>query len=445
MRQRAWTLLLAAWLLCLALSGCSFAPFDASNLMSPPKVNEDQQAIYALLQGERQEIQFVYPKSGQYRSAILMEDLTGDGEEEVIGFTALEDGGVQVQFLTKREGRWESLAAFPNTALQVDRVLFGRLTAENRACALIGWGSSAGSTGRTASVSAYLYHGGEIAEYPLGVYGEMTLTDLDGDGVEEVFTVDMALSAEVEGEQGTPAQASVYAWREGEMREIWRTGADDTVTSYVQALFTALNDKRSGVVLDGVQADGSVTTQIYTVEDGELRLDAPAVYFRPSSAPLLCRDLDGDGCVELPRVSLLPGLSEEPSPDSTSYLVEWFSYRAPTRDLLVARALMNTAESYWFPVPYPLKERITAQNDTARRAVTYSLVTSQDGETLMDGPLFTVRTFPRAAWEGRGEGSGFEALAAQNDVVYGIQVHTKDEDLLAYVETVKEEFHLLSE
>ena len=55
--------------------------FDAQALMSPPKSNIDQQSIHKLLQGSRQDITFIYPKSGEYRSAIIMRDFTGDGRK----------------------------------------------------------------------------------------------------------------------------------------------------------------------------------------------------------------------------------------------------------------------------------------------------------------------------------------------------------------------------
>ena len=105
MKKRIVILGASLWL-CLFLSGCSLASFDTKNLMAPPKANQDQQAIQALLQGNRLDITLVYPQSGEYRSAIIMHDFTGDGEEDAIGFYSTENtgaGGVEVQFLSKTE------------------------------------------------------------------------------------------------------------------------------------------------------------------------------------------------------------------------------------------------------------------------------------------------------------------------------------------------------
>ena len=89
--------LFALFFLLTELPSCSFTGISAPNLISPPKANADQQSIYSLLLGSQSELTFIYPKNGEYRSAIIMCDFTGDGVEDAIGFHATEDGGSQVQ------------------------------------------------------------------------------------------------------------------------------------------------------------------------------------------------------------------------------------------------------------------------------------------------------------------------------------------------------------
>ena len=97
-----------------------------------------------------------------------MHDFTGDGVKDALGFYAKEDRSVVVQFLVKQGGHWEAAATFENTATQVDRVCFADLYGDGREDVLIGWGSTAGTTGRTAAVSAYLYEDGGVTESPPG-------------------------------------------------------------------------------------------------------------------------------------------------------------------------------------------------------------------------------------------------------------------------------------
>lgn len=455
--RKALAVLLLGAILCFSLSGCSpFTVFDAKNLMSPPKANADQQAIHKLLQGSQQDVTFVYPKSGQNRSAIIMQDFTGDGVKDAIGFCSLENaGGVVVQFLIKTAGEWHTAASFTNTALQVDRVCFADLTGSGVSDVLIGWGSAAGTTGRTAAVNAYHYDGNSIEEYTLGIYGEMALTDLDGDGVSEVFTVDTFLPAEEEGDEPSPATARLYAWRDGSMRKLYSAGADNSIISYSSALSGQLTPTLRGVVLDGSKADGSMTTQVFYLEDGTLKNAPPGVnaedysnlFSRPSTAPIVCRDINGDGLIEIPVVSLLPSIPPDGDLDPTCYLVEWSMFERDSHRQLVVRSLMNTAENYWFPLPYELTGRVSASNDPERRMVTYTeaMPPQEDGSQLLGSPLFTIRVFTRSSWERRGQSGGYERLASQGDRVYGILVYTRDEKLLQSIETIKSSFRLLSE
>ncbi|MCH5353799.1 MAG: hypothetical protein J1E06_10090 [Acutalibacter sp.] len=446
--------------LLLSLSGCSFASFDTKNLMAPPKVNEDQQAIQELLQGDRPDIAFVYPQSGEYRSAVTMVDFTGDGIKDAVGFYSSEagnSGGVEVQFLIKTENGWESAATFQNSALQVDRVCFGTLSQTGHNLILIGWGSTAGTTGRTAGANAYVYSpGGEITEYSLGTYAELAVTDFDEDGIHEVFTVDKFLPAEEEGDEPTPARAKLFAWVGGSMKEISCADADNSMAGYSSAAFGGLTASLSGVVLDGVKADGSLSTQIFTLEDGKLKNFPEDVnteeysnpFLRPSTASILSRDINGDGLLEIPQVSLLPGLPEETMPDATCYQVDWCRLQSSSQYRVVTRTMMNPTENYWFRLPYSLTGGITSYNDTSRRMVTYTEIIEapdQDGSYLLSEPLFAIRVFTRSAWESRGPTSGYELLATQNDSVYGIQVFTKNKFRLQSISQIKRDFKLLSE
>lgn len=441
-------------LFCLCLSGCSFSMLDAQNLMAPPKANADQQSIHQLLQGDRTEMTLVYPKNGEYRSAIITKDFTGDGSKDALGFYALEDRSVAVQFLLKDGDAWRTAGTFQNTATQVDRVCFADLNGDGRQDVLIGWGSTAGTTGRTAAVSAYLFSEGEITEYPLGTYGEMAVTDFDGDGVNEVFTIDKYLPPEGEEGEASPAMARVYRFVDGQVRAVASAEADNSITNYTALSFGKLSAQLPGVAVDGAKADGSMTTQVFTLEDG-LLLNSPAgvnsesyqnPFSRPSAAVFTSQDVNGDGLLEIPVASQLPAIPEDVSLDSTGFLVEWVNADTSGNYETALTALMNLGENYWFRLPASLVGKISASNNTAARSVTYTeVVTGEDGSQLLGSPLFTIRVFTRSAWDSRGETSGYEQLAAQGDLVFGIQTLTQDAEHLRAIAQIRSQFHVTLE
>lgn len=223
--------------------------------MSPPRANLEQQGIYELLQGDSQELTFVYPKRGENRSAIIMKDWTGDGVSDAVGFVSTEGGGVRVSFLEKYQERWRTAASFVNAATQVDLVTFGDVNGDGAQARALGWGSAAAPPPH-AAVSAYLYRDGDVTETLLGTYGEMAVTVLNGDGVSEVFTVDKYVAAEEEGAEALPAQAHIYAWQDGALQELHTASADNSITSYTAIHFGKLGRDLSAVVVDGAKADG---------------------------------------------------------------------------------------------------------------------------------------------------------------------------------------------
>ena len=146
-------------------------------------------------------------------------------------------------------------------------------------------------------------------------------------------------------------------------------------------------------------------------------------------------------------MSLLPGISSDVTPDSTSYLVEWRTLDKNGDFRAVLYAMMNPRENYWFQVPMWLRQQLSASNNTSTRTVTYTQVVDQEegDQPLLGSPLFSIRVFTRSAWESRGQSSGYQQLAAQGDLVYGIQSLTQDDSGQRVMDEVRENFRLLSE
>ena len=157
-------------------------------------------------------------------------------------------------------------------------------------------------------------------------------------------------------------------------------------------------------------------------------------------------DVNGDGLLEIPVASQLPAIPEDVSLDSTGFLVEWVNADTSGNYETALTALMNLGENYWFRLPASLVGKISASNNTAARSVTYTeVVTGEDGSQLLGSPLFTIRVFTRSAWDSRGETSGYEQLAAQGDLVFGIQTLTQDAEHLRAIAQIRSQFHVTLE
>ncbi|MDR2531234.1 MAG: hypothetical protein LBC82_00100 [Oscillospiraceae bacterium] len=101
-------------LIALLLSGCAFGAIE--DMLSPPRLTDEQQAIYrALVDSKGTGFKLKYPRTGEHRSAFVV---YGENEDSAIVF--YEISGINIErsifmnFLHKNTGgKWESLSEIP--------------------------------------------------------------------------------------------------------------------------------------------------------------------------------------------------------------------------------------------------------------------------------------------------------------------------------------------
>ena len=107
MKRRGWTAIAVAMLLvCMTLlSGCSAIGLDSKALMSPPRESGDRGKVQSLLiENAGGDLTFRYPHKGEYRSAIITKDITGDRKDDALALYEASDGsgGTTVSFMTQQ-------------------------------------------------------------------------------------------------------------------------------------------------------------------------------------------------------------------------------------------------------------------------------------------------------------------------------------------------------
>ncbi|MEG0018117.1 MAG: hypothetical protein RR724_05215, partial [Hydrogenoanaerobacterium sp.] len=133
------TLLLCAF----SLSSCMKLEFSAEALMDAPMLTPEQieirEALYDGL-GTRN-VKFKYPKEGEYRSAFIMHDLNGDGDDEALVFYDPQIGENQTWagVLTKTAAGWVLNGGRSGKGSNVDSVAFCKMTAQDEVNIVVGW------------------------------------------------------------------------------------------------------------------------------------------------------------------------------------------------------------------------------------------------------------------------------------------------------------------
>lgn len=121
-------LIVLACLVIPLFTGCELTFSSVDNLMKPPKLTEEQNRIDAALRDSVGDaINLVYPKTGDYKSAFIVENIDDEDSTEAIVFykTNAGTGSVRMNILDQQNGEWVSV--WDNTTVngtEIEKVSF---------------------------------------------------------------------------------------------------------------------------------------------------------------------------------------------------------------------------------------------------------------------------------------------------------------------------------
>ena len=435
-----------ALVLALTLSGCSFVGLDAQTLMHPPKPTGEKADIHALLESKTDgKMTLKYPRSGDYRSAIITHDMCGDKNDEAMAIYQKGDetSGTNIMFM-KKDGKWVDMGSFSNPSAQVDKVCFGDLDGDGKDEAVVGWGSSLNNT---STICVYYYKNGKMNELKLEqAYTELAVMDFDGDGRDEIFTANVSV-----GDQ--PALARLFRVKDGAVEVMGSCRMDSGVTKYASVQAGLINEKQNGIVLDGVKnADSLVTELLYWNKKFKV-LESPFYDAKTQTAnytmrntSVVSKDINGDKIIEVPIVSLMPGHSGEKT-DDTAYITNWHRYDTQTNTFVrVMSMVLNYSDGYWFLMPDMWRGRVTTKMDTVTRTITfYEWKAAGKNSGTAGEALLKIQVFSQKEWDSGTGTAGFYKLLDSDNAVFAASSPSPDNALSLSISDVKSSFELISQ
>ena len=435
--------------LSLLLSGCSFVGLDAQTLMHAPKpTGENEADIQALLESTAgSDITLKYPRTGEYRSAIITHDLCGDSGNEAIAVYQKGDdsAGTNIMFMKKENDKWAGMGSFNNPAAQVDRICFGDLNGDGKDEVIVGWGNSLNNTG---TICVYSCEDGKMNELPLNQsYTEMAVMDFDGDGRDEIFTASVTVGDE-------PAVAHLLRIKDGAMELMGFASLDIGVTSYASLQTGLINEKQEGVVLDGIKSADTLVTEVLYWDAESKTLKNP--FFDDAtktaknttrSTSVVSKDINGDKIIEIPFVNLMPGYDGTEA-EGAAYMTNWLRYDTETNTFVqVMSMVIDYSDGFWFLVPDTWQGKVTTKMDTATRTVTfYRWITADKnpGGTL-GAPLLKIQAFTEKEWAKQTGAKGFTKLESSGGTVFADMRLTPDDPLSLTQTEIESSFQIITQ
>ena len=439
-------LLVCVMALPFLFSGCSSIGVDVQTLMRPPKATGERQEIYeAVEQQAGSGFIWKYPRTGQYRSAVIMQDVTGDGVEEAVALYAPSEqntgvGTVALFLQQKDKGGWEVFGSYENTAVSVDQVCFGDLDQDGRMETVIGWGNSVGGM---REFSIYDWSDSGMEEIPVGkqMYSEMLLYDFDGDGGMEIFTAALDLSG-----QSTTAKLMRLS-AEQQLEILGSVQLDPSVVQYAHVAAGQVSaDGTIGVYLDGaVDASALITELVYwdkeqnllhapfSLEDGEIRWRETEVY---------AGDINGDGVLEFPMPVYPPDAGV-----NQAQFFHWMNWNAQAnQSVLVSAVYIHPTDGYQLVLPSDWQDTVTVREEESSRSVTfYEWVQGSSGSTgALGASLLKIQVFSQVEWDTLPDQSTFHVLAQEEGSVYVCSLPNPSHPLAKTAEDITAAFSLSS-
>lgn len=314
-------------LICAALCGCSVT---VENLLVPPKLSEEQNEIYQeLINSVGQGVKLKYPKSGQYRSAFVLHDIDNDpGDEAMVFYESRNvqsgESSLRLKIMDKTNGKWEAVFDLACAGSEVESISFARLGSCGLIDIIICY-TILGASEKTFSVLHYIDK--TPTELYSAPYACLEVTDLNGDGLDELVTV-------TTDKVNQTSYAEMFSDGDDGFTKLSDCMLYGAAADYIRVTKGRLNSDTEALFLDFSKGGGQSGTDVLYCFGN--RLFCPdSVGNNPASgiisrlvndymAEIYSYDIDNDGYVEIPSTVPLPGYETLTKPEQLC-AVQWYT------------------------------------------------------------------------------------------------------------------------
>ncbi len=319
-------------------------PVDS--LLTPPLYHEEYKSLVDAFHKEvSKNVVFCSPRKGDYRSAITIEDLDGDGENEALIFyrDELESSVSRLHYFKLSGGEWTSRSDLNGYGNEVEKLMISDMDGDGNRELIVIWSVSGVSSSNIMSVyRASLNSYKELSNEPCSV---CELTDIDGDSREELFYVSQTTSSGVVQRLARAVRLSgnsIVIMGEAKM--------DPNISSYTSVKTEkASGDSPMKIYIDALKGESQMITELVFWDSSKSELCAPFLDADTMSNietlrdnPIPSADINNDGTIDIPIQGRL--LAEE-DPANKMYVISWVDYSGDT-PVTVADSVINFADNY---------------------------------------------------------------------------------------------------
>ena len=374
------------------MPGCSFVGMSDNDLLKPPKATGEKAEIQKLIESNAGvNYSLVYPQSGDYRSAIIMQDIDGDSADEAIAFckTGKNSLNINIMFIKKVADKWTTIKTFDNVNSDVDRVYFSDVDNNGRKEVIVGW-SSYLTGGNQITMYSYAKEGvTETMVNSDAMYTDMTVFDITNDGVDDLIVLtnqqDKTLNT-------TITTARLYSsCIKDKFSKVSEIKTNPNIIGYSKIQQGYVNNNVKGLFLDGLtsNANEQITEVLYFSQERKIlvnlldsmQTDGDVENITKRNTISVCKDVDGDGIIEVPS-PYTPVISD--TSITPCSITKWYKIDSVNETIIEScHTVASYSDGFYFILPKEWENNIVAVNDNSSRVTSFyqiiSVTNSQQG------------------------------------------------------------------
>ena len=404
---------LLTFALIFCLCGCDFYTMDTAKLLTPPELSGELAPIAEVIkQSTGDDYILKYPSRGNYRSAVVTEDINNDGSFEAFAFYGTTDGetvNMHINVIGRTEEGWKSVAEQKIVAGSVDKIEFSDLDNDGIKEILVGW-----QIYGTSEMQLAVYSVGKnsLTQRLLQKYTHFNVCNLDEDDRSEILIIKSDTAELIN-------KASLFALTNDGITEISSCELDSTAKTLSEPVVASLSTGKPAVYIDEIKGVGAVTEVLF-VEKGALvnplyQPDARETVSTLRSASFTLSDINADGVYEIPIQENVPSVSGSQNNEKL-YLTNWCSYNG---ELLTVQltTMINVNDGYYYTIPNKWVGNIAVLKDTASNLREIYKYNSND--MTVGSSLLYIKAVKKKSWDdGKYKAEGIVEIANDGETSY---------------------------
>lgn len=402
--KRLFALTVLVLAMALMFSSCESDSLilPADSLLSPPLYYEEYEELVNLFnRSTQEETTLCSPQKGDYRSAIIVEDIDSDGyPEAVVFYKNNNDTSVaRMHYFDSVNGRWISFGDYNGYGAGIDNVKISDMDNDGKSEIFILWNTSGSPSGNILSV----YRLDVVSQKYKEILNESCflseLVDIDGNGRKDVFLISQ------NNLQNSNQKVAKSMRLSGDSFILFgETKLDPNISSY-SSVKTEKTSKDSPmrIYVDALKGEHEMITEIIYWDSSSSALCSPMLDQETMTnhatlryEPVGCSDINNDGIIDIPVQQSVFGKGDNLITVDTEniYLTEWKNLNSSGFET-VAYTIVNYSDGYMIKLD---ESEINSTGIRNYRSQNCWIIYSADPDGNAVNELFSVLKIPFLKW-----------------------------------------------